>query len=243
VRRALATTLAAGLVLLGCTGNEGDDLLEPQATQDPEPAATEEPEPNETEDPEPEETGEPEDPYAVPDEIDEDYVERVINAILRVQDEVLKGALQQGQGETLSPELTALHFATTAGEERLASLDEIQSYIDDPSQQVNFRDPGDFGHTSFSVEHLVHAEARHCIIVVGHWDISETVLEAPPQDEYSAFSLSRAPEDDEISEGNPTPWQWRDSTQMIDGDGAIPRERWGELDYAGALDNTCEELR
>jgi hypothetical protein len=243
VRRALATTVVAGLVLLGCTGTEDDNVLDLQATQEPDAEETEEPEPEETEPEEvdEEEEPEPEDPYAVPDEIDEDYVERVINAILEVQSEVLRGALQQEQGENLDVDLTALHFATTDGTERMEGLEEIQGYIDEPSRQTNFRDPEDFGASTFSVEHLVHAETN-CIIVVGHWDISETVLEAPPEDDFSAFSLSRIQDDEETSAGNPTPWRWRDSTQMMDAGGVIPREEWEDLDYAAALDHSCEML-
>jgi hypothetical protein len=242
VRRALATTLAAGLVLLGCTGNEGDDLLEPQATQDPEPAATEEPEPNETEDPEPEETGEPEDPYAVPDEIDEDYVERVINAILEVQSEVLRGALQQAQGENLDPDLVALHFATTDGNERQLRLDNLQRYIDEPERQANFRSPEEMGVHRFQIEQLMHAEPGHCVVAIGYWDNSEVVSEPRAEEDFTVFSLSRIPDDVETSDGNPTPWYWRDNAQMAEHGEYIPRERWDELDYDAALDHTCQGL-
>jgi hypothetical protein len=64
----------------------------------------------------------------------------------------------------------------------------------------------------------------------------------PPPDDFSAFSLSRAPLDERVSEGNPTPWQWRDVTQMADGRGPISRDQWDGLDYGSALDHTCENL-
>jgi hypothetical protein len=237
VRRALATTLAAGLILAACSGAEDDgDLLDLQATPEPTEEATEDPEP------EPEEEAEPDDPYAVPDEIDEAYVESVINAILEVQDEVLKGALQQSQGENLSADLTALHFATTAGAERITGLEEIQGYIDDLDRRENFRAVEDMGESTFRIEELIHGEPDACIIAVGYWDVSDLVINAPPEDDFSAFSLSRVPMDEKVSEGNPTPWQWRDVTQMADGSGPIPREDWDDLDYASALDHACEDL-
>jgi hypothetical protein len=97
VRRTLATMMAAGLVLVACSSEEPDIL--DLATEDPEPEETATADP----DPEPDDEPEPEDPYAVPDEIDEAYVESVINAILEVQDEVLRGALPTGAGRAPRP--------------------------------------------------------------------------------------------------------------------------------------------
>jgi hypothetical protein len=244
VRRALATTVVAGLVLLGCTGTEDDNVLDLQATQEPDAEETEEPEPEETEPEEvdEEEEPEPEDPYAVPDEIDEDYVERVINAILQVQSEVLRGVLQQQQGENLDPDLVGLHFATTDGNERQMRLDNLQRYIDEPERQGNFLPADEIGVHSFRIEQLVHAEPSACIIAVGYWDNSEVVIEPRPEEDFTAFSLSRVPDDAETSEGNPTPWYWRDNAQMAEHGEYIPRERWSDLDYDAALDHTCEDL-
>jgi hypothetical protein len=231
VRRILATTLTAGLLLLSCTGTVDEDVLDLQATERP----TSEP----TEDPEPD--PEPDDPYAVPDEIDEAYVERVINAILEVRSEILRGALQQEQGENLDPELMALLFATTDGAERLAGIERFQSYIDDPSTRENLRDAQSIGTTSFHPELLVHAEPDRCIVVVGFWDNSEIVQSPRHEEDYVTFSLSRIPEA-AVPEGNPTPWQWLDNAAMVDGGGPIPRDRWSELDYAGAVEHTCDGL-
>jgi hypothetical protein len=235
VRRALATTLAAGLILTACSGAEDDgDLLDLQATPEPTEEATE--------DPEPEEEPEPDDPYAVPDEIDEAYVENVINAILEVRSEVLRGALQQEQGENLAAELMALHFATTEGTQRATGLETFQRYIDEPDSRENFLAVDDLGTTTFRPELLVHAEPDQCIIVVGFWDNSQIVENPRAEEDFVAFSLSRVDESSEASEGNPTPWQWRDNAAMQDGSGLIPRDQWEDLDYASALDHTCEEL-
>jgi hypothetical protein len=232
VRRGLATTLAAGLLVVACSGGDDADPLALEATPEPTPTAAENAEPDD----------EPEDPYAVPDEIDEAYVERVINAILEVQDSVLKGALQQPQGELLSAELAGLHFATTAGTERTTGLEELQSYIDEVERRENFRPVEEMGSSSFSLERLVHAEPDSCVIAIGLWDLSPLVVSPPPPDDFSAFSLSRVPIDERASEGNPTPWQWRDVTQMADGRGPISRDEWDGLDYGSALDHTCENL-
>jgi hypothetical protein len=237
VRRALATTLAAGLILAACSGAEDDgDLLDLQATPEPTEEATEDPEP------EPEEEAEPDDPYAVPDEIDEAYVESVINAILEVQDDALRGALRQDQGQNLSAELTGLVFATSTGAQRQATLERLQTYIDDPATRGNLLPVDEMGRTYFHPERLVHTEADRCIIVIGFWENSEVSSEPRADDDFVAFSLARKPSDAEVSEGNPTPWQWQDNAAMVDGGGPIPPDSWDELDYGAALDHSCEAL-
>jgi hypothetical protein len=228
--------MAAGLLLVACSSEEPDTL--DLATEDPEPEETATAEP----DPEPDEEPEPEDPYAVPDEIDEAYVESVINAILEVQDEVLRGALQQEQGTLLAEDLTALHFATTTGEQRQEALTRLQGYIDEPETRGNLLPPDEMGKTTFRLEELVHAEPDACLIAIGFWDNSEVSSSPRAGEEYVSFALSRVDATDEVSAGNPTPWQWRDNAAMADGDGPIPRDRWNDLDYGGALDHGCEEL-
>jgi hypothetical protein len=230
----------AALLLVGCTGGGDDDLLEVDAAQEPQPEETEdpEPEPEETQDPEPE----PEDPYAVPDEIDEAYVERVINAILEVQDDVLRDVLQLEQGQNLTPDQTGLIFATSAGQQRQAVLDRLQGYVDDSETRGNLLPAEEMGRTYFHPERLIHAEPENCVLVVGFWENSEVTSEPRADDDFVAFSLSRKPEDEEISDGNPTPWQWRDNAAMVDGEGPIPADRWEDLDYDSALDHTCEGL-
>jgi hypothetical protein len=106
--------VAAAALLAACSGGPTTTVLELQATE--EPAAERDRGTGPGGDPSPkEEEPEPEDPYAVPDEIDEDYVERVINAILEVQSEVLRGALQQEQGENLDSDLLALPLCDDPG--------------------------------------------------------------------------------------------------------------------------------
>jgi hypothetical protein len=233
MRRTLASTLAAGLLVLGCTAAGDDDLLDVRATEEPTPEPTDEPEPE----------PEPDDPYAVPAEIDEAYVELVINAILEVQSEVLRGALAQEQGENLSPDLVALHFATTEGSQRIDGVEYLQEYIDDPVSRGFLRAPDQLGHMTFNLDELMHAEAERCLIAIGQWDLSAVTTAPDDPDERVAFSLSRIDVNSEASGGNPTPWQWRDNRTLVDTDGAaIERKYWSELDFAGVLDHSCEEL-
>jgi hypothetical protein len=171
MRRTLAKTLTAGLLLLGCTAAEDDDLLDVRATEEPAPEPTEDPEPE----PEPE----PDDPYAVPDEIDEAYVELVINAILEVQSEVLRGALAQEQGENLAPDLVALHFATTEGVNAATEWSTCRSTSMIQSSRGFLRAPGQLGRMTFKLDELIHAEPERCLIAIGEWDNSECRRDGP----------------------------------------------------------------
>jgi hypothetical protein len=240
----VAVVAAAGLVALGCSGGE-DEILDLQATPsaETEPAdQPDEPEPDVEDTEEPVDEPEPDDPYAVPDEIDEDYVERVINAILEVQSEVLRGALQQEQGENLDPDLMALHFATTEGAQRIEGVEYFQDYIDHPDDH-SFRATDAMGDMTFSIDQLIHAEPERCIIAIGRWDVSATLLNDDDPNERVAFSLSRTDEAAETSEGNPTPWQWMDNGLLIDTEGEpIGSEYWHDLDYGAVMDHTCEGL-
>jgi hypothetical protein len=229
--------LVAALALTACSGGADDDLLELHATEEPA-ASVEDPDPS----PSPEEEPEPEDPYAVPDEIDEAYVERVINAILEVRTEILRGALQQQPGENLDPNLVALHFATTDGTQRATGLETFQTYIDDPESRGGLLPPGEMGVMRFESEALVHAEPAACIIAVGRWDRSEISSRAD-SNEIVIFSLSRLNDSEAVSPGNPTPWQWQDNGLMVDIEGMpIDREYWPDLDYGLVLEHSCEDL-
>jgi hypothetical protein len=236
VRRAPTTILVAALLLTACSGGADDDLLELQATEEPA-ASVEDPDRS----PSPEEEPEPEDPYAVPDEIDEAYVERVINAILEVQAEVLRGALTQMQGENLDPSLMELHFATTDGQQRALGLDEYQSYIDEPETRGGlFDDLDDDARGWFAVEYLHHAEPDGCVLALGYWDRTELSANAPSREEtLTALSLSRIADGEEVSRGNPTPWRWRHNLGV---DGDLTPDEWPALPWDSSLDHTCDFL-
>jgi hypothetical protein len=227
--------LATAVVLVACSSATDDEPRELQATEEPA-ASTEDPDPS----PSPEEPSEPEDPYAVPDEIDEAYAERVINAILEVRTEILRGALQQQQGENLDTDLLALHFATTVGTERAEALDVIQGYIDDPETRGGLFTAEGLGENLFEVEHLHQAEPDWCILVLGYWDRAGVSSTAPSrEDSLTAFSLSRVDDSVERSQGNPTPWLWRDN-QGVPGD--LEPEQFDDLPWAEELDHTCTDL-
>jgi hypothetical protein len=76
--RRIVALLAAATLLAACADDEPDpagaDTDQPEATEPDEPEATGPDEPAEPE--------EPEDPFAIPDEIDEEYTQRVLDAIL-----------------------------------------------------------------------------------------------------------------------------------------------------------------
>jgi hypothetical protein len=228
--------LATAVVLVACSGATDDEPRELQATEEPA-ASTEDPDPS----PSPEEPPEPEDPYAVPDEIDEAYAERVINAILEVQAEVLRGALQHEVGQNLDTDLIALHFATTDGRQRALGLDEYQSYIDEPEARGGlFDDLDDKARGRFTVDYLHYAEPDACVLALGYWDRTELSANAPSREEsLTAVSLSRIADGEDVSGGNPTPWRWRHNLGV---DGNLAPDEWPALPWDESLDHTCDDL-
>jgi hypothetical protein len=231
----ITAALAAGsLLLAACQGDDEPDLAELAEAEQPSPTPTADPAPQETEEPE------PDDPYAVPDEIDEAYVERVINAILEVQDEVLRGALEQEPGTSLEPELVELHFATTDGAERMQGLEELQGYIDDPDTRGGLLPVDQLGSTTAEVEYLHHVEPESCILLIAYWDRTPISSTAPArEDSLTAFSLGRIDGSQERSAGNPTPWAMVDQRGV---DASLSREDYGDLPWVDGLDHHCQDL-
>lgn len=233
--RRVAAAMSAGLLLLtACAHDDGND--------DPAPIGGEngaDPGDADTTD---EDAEEEDEPYAVPDEIDEDYAEDVINALLEIDHEILVTALQQEQGEPLDLEATDRLHAISDGDFRESTMRQLQSYIDDPGNAKGFLPPSESEASQVDVDSVIHAEPGHCILAAGWWDRRGIATDPPPRERKTVFSLSRLDREITSRERNPTPWLIRHIAPLQTDDGeAIPEEQWDEIDFADALDRTCEE--
>jgi hypothetical protein len=90
-RYTTAVVASLAVALAACGGNDDDvePIAEPTPTETA--APTEEPppdEPTETEEPE------PDDPFAIPDEIDEAYVQSVLDELFALRSEALRAAVE-----------------------------------------------------------------------------------------------------------------------------------------------------
>lgn len=233
--RRVAAAMSAGLLLLtACAHDDGND--------DPAPIGGEnEADPGDA-DTTDEDAEEEDEPYAVPDEIDEDYAEDVINALLEIDHEILVTALQQEQGEPLDLEATDRLHAIADGDRRKSSLRRLQGYIDDPETAQGLLPPNESKPSQMEVDSVIHAESEHCMLVAGWWDRNGMATDPPPEERKTVFSLSRVDREATSVERNPTPWMIRHIAPLQADDGEpIPDEEWGEIDFADALDRTCEE--
>lgn len=226
-RRHVAGTAAGLLLLTACTGNEPEPDPPPiggEYGEDPNDEASEE---------------DDEDPYAAPDEIDEAYAEKVINALLETNTEALKIILQQDPGNVIDPQAADRLAAISTGRRLETALETFQVYIDQPESRDAFLPLDDIGSSRFESYGILHAEPQVCILAVGWWDLTEVVVE-PPKDP-SLFSLSPVDREVTASERNPTPWQIREISEMMRvGGEPVPEGRWDEIDFGDELDRTCE---
>ena len=233
--RRIAAALSAGMLLLTACGNDADDNPEPIGG-DEDAQEDSEPEPDEGDDEDDEE------PYAVPDEIDEDYAEDVINALLEIDFEALRIALEQESGENLDFDAADRVHAISDGRRRERFLETLQDYVDDPEPPEALLPSSEMSATRFDAEMVIHAEPERCMIVAGWWDLSNTTVDPPGEEEKSLFSLARVDREVTEADRNPTPWAIRHVSQLTDPDGEpIPAAEWQTLDFGDALDHECED--
>jgi hypothetical protein len=231
---ALVASLAVALAACG-----GDDDVEPIAEPSPTETAapTEEPEPDEideTEDPE------PEDPFAVPDEIDEPYVQSVLDELLRVRTAALREVVRGAGVEASMPtEAATLVAEAHSGPERVALLEEFENYLRATNLDEVFVEPDSMTDQRFELLTVVEA-SPDCIVATGLYDLSGTTRTVPG-DTYSVFSL--APREDQGT-ANAAPWTLHDQSSLTlpDSDEPAPREMVEEADltsFEGLVDVTC----
>jgi hypothetical protein len=142
------------------------------------------------------------DPYAIPEDgIDEEYVERVLKALLDVNRAALTITLDSEPGGLVpfeAEERLRAIFGDKYGAAAYTALSEIASDVD---RRAGFRDPP--GAVGVSVIEVVEAE-RDCLTVMLEMDFSEVAAQTvSPRTEYLA--LSPRPQNDQ-DEYNPTPW-------------------------------------
>ena len=143
------------------------------------------------------------DPFAVPDEITDDYVERVLNEIARLNAEATVTVLRMpvDQNATSLPadledDLTALYEEPALGITR----ELLVELLSDSGQREDLKEPKDFGQVRYSVEEVL--EHQPCVIALVDRDLSETDLERLSTRTTKAFVvLAPAPRE------SPVGWQ------------------------------------
>jgi hypothetical protein len=229
---AVLTLLAA--VLAGCAS--GSDV-EPLGGE----TSTETAAPTESPDPDPTET-EPEDPFAIPDEIDEDYAQAVIDELFAITSEALRLSVaangQAGIPEAAQPLVAATH----TGPRRTETIMDLQQAVTAANVDEVFFEPAEMGDERFEVFRMLRGEPE-CLVVTGKYDISQTARSPGDPSEFSVLSLTRA--DSNVDRNiNPTPWVLLDLQKLtFDGEPASRKQVAGVAleDIIELFEESCGE--
>ena len=153
------------------------------------------------------------DPFAVPDPIDGEYAELVINELLLVLSDSLRDYLaDEDPGGAYAEQVIREIYGEPVIEARLDTLRTV--FGTDEGRATQFA-PEDFGVQRFELIELVEA-GQDCVTVYGFYDLSET-SRFPYDDTAAAIVIKR--DEDFRSEINQTSWRmWDGSLLMRDGE-------------------------
>jgi hypothetical protein len=193
--RAIVAVALAGLLLAGCGGGG-----EPQVA----PATVEPATPSPTASPEPEPT--PDDPYAVPEVIDEEYLNRVFEALEAVIGDATRIIVAE---KMYPPEADDLHMAVYTGRAlqvvRNGWIDEL---VMDPELSLYEDPPGDLG---VRVERILDVKPD-CVFVEIVRDYAGVLRDGTTSDPLFVV-LKAGP----VRASNPTPWVVAREVRLPDG--------------------------
>jgi hypothetical protein len=255
--RWVPSVAAAALLLAGCTGADraaNDDGIQPIEVEDDEAERESEPEPEPDAEPEPGGESEPEqdasdgtgsdDPFAFddPSEIDADYVDRVMAALLAVNDALLDDVLRSDPSEGLT-ELDNLRLrAIFSGPRLVSQASSYQSRATDETIRAVFLPESERRGTEWTTARILLAEDS-CVVAIGQFDISGIAVQPYPPDEYGMVVLSslESAEASELADVNGTPWRIHEQVQLVSGETGepVPEADWESLNFREAFDLPC----
>jgi hypothetical protein len=227
-RYTTAVVASLAVVLAGCGGGDGDvePIADPTPTETAAPAEEPQPdEPDETEDPE------PDDPFAIPDEIDEAYVQSVLDELFALRGEALRKTLQAGDSPgALSDDVLELVRVAHGVPARVEYADQLMAYIREPDSRDAFLPINQMGQTRYDLLRVLRAD-ESCIVLTGAPDLSGVAVD-PGVEQWSVTSLGRLAPQEDAGGINPTPWVVYSGRQLtLDGD-APSREDVENATYA-----------
>jgi hypothetical protein len=226
------------VALAACGGNDADvePIAEPTPTETA--APTEEPqpdEPTETEEPE------PDDPFAIPDEIDEAYVQSVLDELFALRTDALRAAVESNGEPGIDERAVTAIGASHTGPWRLRVVEQVQNIQAADNVDEVFREPAEMGNERFRVGEIFSASSD-CVVLYGLVDSSEVNRSPPNEDLYSVIALSSSQET--ANEQNPTPWLLYDESYVYWDDEPADLELVAGLDddeRASLIDTSCGE--
>jgi hypothetical protein len=226
----VAAALCVGALVLGACSSDGatpDDGAS-TTTAAPSPSSPTSPTAADTDAPSP--SASPSDPFAMPDPVTEEYVDRVVNTIYEEWGAITKVALETSSNPTgVAPIETRERLTTLfAGAGLQNALDELDGVVRGDREQL--LPPEEFEHVTWTTRKIFTAN-NQCMVVAGDFDTSGTAVEGKSL--LSALSL-QGPEDEATS--NATGWKILDSLANTGRDGEV-------FDDAVMLEATLSDLQ
>lgn len=175
------------------------------------------------------------DRFAVPDVIDEEYAELVINELLRIVSDALRAVLS---GDDPDGTEARRVFESVYGDPILeARLDSLEGTFVDPDGRDSQLPASSFGQQRFDV-YLVTYQVEECVTAFGHYDVSETSRFPFGPEEIAAFILRYDAGNAAYAGG--IPWTIWDSTLLYSGGEPVTADQLESIDNLSAvIDAEC----
>lgn len=217
--RLLGALCAAALVVSACTSSQTDPDDDPTAT-------SESHAPSPTEGPSSEVTS-ADDPFAMPDPVTEEYVDRVVNTLYEEWGAITRELLQQPADPTaITPVETRERIAALFDGEYLGQrLEEADEML--RGNRDGLLDPQEFDQLRIATRQI-KAATSECLVVAGDLSFEGTAVDGDV--ELAAFSLTPA-----TDTRSPVGWKISDVVRARDAEG-------NQLPDSAILDNSVEDL-
>lgn len=225
--RLVGAVCVAAIVVSGCSTDAGEVTPDPVSpTSSPTAAVT----PTETE-------STPDDPFAMPDPVTEDYVDRVVNTLYAEWGAITREILETpaDPSATLTEQMQARLSSIFVGPAFLSSMESARDAL--RGDRENLLPADEFGSVQWTTR-AVFAASEECLVVAGDFDTSATATSG--RSLLSALSLRPATGADE----NETDWVIMDSLANTGEDGEVLDDavmlEASLDDFDGFLELTCE---
>lgn len=234
MRRTLAA-LCAGILLAACS--EGADVqpIEPDPDASGPDVADEAPD-----EPEPP-TGRDDDPFAIPEEIDDAYVQAVLDELVSVRNEALRATFDANPADDLPLEVLNLIDAAHEGPARAEFGQELQEVVRASNLDEIFLIEEDFRGEELELLRTIAAEPT-CLVVIAEFDRSGSVRE-PRSDRLSIASIDSTPAGTDHL--NRAPWRFQTINSILDdgGDPMPPQDvlEVSDEEWLDLLESDCGE--
>ena len=241
--RWLVGCAATALTLTACS-DDGGGSIQPIPDQG---ASTEAPEDLDQDDTSAEadkidDVGEPDDPFALPDEIDEEYLQRVADELMAIRTAILRRAIIANEsGDAQDQEAISLIGSLYTGIGTLEpNLNEFSDQVRSTGLDELYRRADDLNPEHLSVVEAFDAQ-NGCAVFSAEYDNSGVLLQPNDRDPYFIIVLEHQPDAEDI---NVTGWKIRDEQRLVSGEdeALATREQVEALDAEtvdGIIENPC----